>query len=125
MLLRHQNRQRQQRLLRSRPQHPVVDLQHIQRTGQHERVHDYRDNKHHHQKVRALAADIPDFLRAGLEMGGRAVGHLPSIVTVCIGRRNAECRYDNICGALGTPRLAPPIAGVHQTRVLLPFNCRS
>ena len=69
---RHQGGERDQRRLRARTQHPVVDLQHEQRPGQHEHVHGHAEQAARHKQAPALRQRRPDFPVAIPVFGHRA-----------------------------------------------------
>ena len=62
---RHQNGQRDQRRLRPRAQHAVVNLQHEQRAGEHQYVHRHAEQRARHEQPAALRERRPDLPVAG------------------------------------------------------------
>ena len=57
----HQDRQRDQCLDRARMQHPVIDLKHVERSGQHQQVDENAEDKSPHQKAAPLASGRAQF----------------------------------------------------------------
>ena len=69
---RHQGGKRNQRRLRARTQHPVVDLQHEQGPGQHQQVHGDTEQAARHEQPPALCERRPDFPVAVAAFGHRS-----------------------------------------------------
>ena len=65
----HQHEQRRQRFHRTGCQHPVIDLQHEQRSGQHQQVHDCRKQRDRAEQGQAGRPRPAQFLGAFLESG--------------------------------------------------------
>ena len=63
---RHKRRQCHQRGNRAACQHPVIDLQHVDRPGQHQQIGENAEQAHRPVKVTALAPFGPQFPKAGL-----------------------------------------------------------
>ena len=66
----HQQRQREKRLFRARDEHPVIDLQHVERRGQHQQVDQRREEEGERQRPARGGARGGNLGQAGRDFGG-------------------------------------------------------